>query len=253
MTVMVIPVADVVSDAQDLLYALLFSIESQNIQSKFTVVVCYDGCKDSFVNFFQNRFPWTEAVINRGNRLNFAGNSNNGLRLAVARGQGALVVNQDCILPAQPYVDSIRGAGVCVASPVKVCPEPPIVAGDLLSLNFGQPTTIERTPHKKLIGFCMYLSKELLEKVGVFDEVYKASFEDDDICARALLAGFPVEHVNVNVHHYGSRCGAYDLERLWKNSITFRAKWSIPISVEHANFNEWIVANHTWSPEMYER
>lgn len=254
MTAIVIPAADVVPDADKLLQALLYSIERQKIHETFSVVVCFDSCKPGFAGHFQKQFPFIEAVINHGNRLNFAGNVNRGIRYACRSGSvGVLCVNQDCVLPLSYSVEAISGEGIAVATPVNVCREPPLTEADLAALYASQPSEIVRTPHKKLIGFCMYLSPALLDKVGLFDEsTFKATFEDDDICARALLAGFPVEHVNVNVHHYGSRCGAYDGELLWLSSVAFRRKWQIPLDVEHAQFNEWISQNHKWHPQMKE-
>lgn len=254
MTVLVIPAADVVSDAYGLLAGLLWSVDHQGLRDfASSVVVCFDGCKPEFVAHVQQQFPWIESEVNTGNRLNFAGNSNRGLRLALARGQDAVVVNQDCVLPRPGvFMRLCDFPGIAVPSSVVVCGEPPLKLDDLVKLDQAQPTEVTRVGHNKLVGFCMFLSIEVLEKVGLFDERFKATWEDDDICVRACLAGFPVQHVNIAVHHYGSRCGSYNLEKLQINKWLYQRKWSVPPEIEHKDMNSWILARHVWSPEMRE-
>lgn len=251
MTAIVIPVADIAPQSTQLLEALLFSIEQGGYLPDYSVIVCFDACRDAFVQKFCEK-PWVIPVINRGNHKNFAGNCNDGLRKAFEMGMDAVAVNQDCVLPERKYFDRIHGEGIVVPTPVQICKEVPIDDSDLEKLNSSQTDQLQKTPHDKLIGFCMYLSRPLMEKVGFFDESFKATFEDDDICARALLAGLPVEHVNVNVNHYVSRCGSYDNNRLQINLFKFRAKWSIPDEISHGEFNKWIKNNHKWHPDMKE-
>lgn len=251
MTSIIIPCTDIIPDGAQLLDALLFSITHGGVD--YPVAVCYDACSDSFVQAMQLKYPQVHPLINTGNRLNFAGNANVGLRWAYAKGDNAIVVNQDCILPSKKHVDRISGAGLAVPTAVKVCGEPPISAADLDLLQAQQSEVFMWTPQVKLIGFCMYFDHTLMTKVGFFDESFKASFEDDDICVRAALAGFPVEHVNVAVHHYVSRCGAYDGQRLQVNLIKFKHKWGIPDEVtDHAGFNQWILDHHEWQDAMRE-
>jgi GT2 family glycosyltransferase len=114
------------------------------------------------------------------------------------------------------------------------------------------PAEALRTRHKKVTGFCLHLSREVLDKVGLFDEHLKVTFEDDDICARAILAGFPVELSNIPVHHYISRCGAYDQSKLNLALMKFRHKYNIPAQIPHEQFNAWIEQNHKWSEDMKE-
>ena len=41
-------------------------------------------------------------------------------------------------------------------------------------------------------GACMYLTRELIDRVGLFDEDYPMAYEDVDLCLRAWAAGFQV-------------------------------------------------------------
>ena len=252
MTALIVPAADLAPKSTEMLEGLLWSIE-RGEYSDWPVVVCFDACREPFVHHFVRKYPDIMAIANNGNRKNFAGNANLGLRYAHKQlNTGAVVVNQDCVLPHSRFLKHLEGAGVAVPSAVSLCREPPIDAWDLQVLDDNQSDGAIRTPHKKLVGFCMFLSKELMDKIGYFDESFIASWEDDDICARAVIAGFPVEHVNINVHHYVSRCGAYDGNRLAINLLRFRDKWQVPLDIEHAGFNQWISEKHTWQEGMRE-
>lgn len=242
----IIPVADVAENSQLYLEGLLKSM------SDFPepTVVCFDGCKEQFVWHFKDSFNII-PLVNSGKRKNFAGNANLGLRFAYSMGQPGIVVNQDCILPSWDHFKKFTGDGLIVASQVMVC-SLPATTEEIEKLNESQFEFPMRMRIKKATGFCLGLSSALMEKVGFFDEYFISTFEDDDICARALLAGFPIEHVDIKVHHYVSKCGSYDANRLGVNLSKFKTKWNIPAEVEHADFNAWIEQNHVWQPEMRE-
>ncbi|MDT8717980.1 glycosyltransferase [Clostridium sp. 19966] len=57
-----------------------------------------------------------------------------------------------------------------------------------------------------LIGFCMLIKKEVVEKVGYLDELFTpGNFEDDDYSLRIRLAGYKLLLCrDVFIHHYGS-------------------------------------------------
>ena len=45
-------------------------------------------------------------------------------------------------------------------------------------------------PALAVSGACMYLTRELLDRVGAFDERYPMAYEDVDLCLRAWQAGY---------------------------------------------------------------
>ena len=45
-------------------------------------------------------------------------------------------------------------------------------------------------PMLAVSGACMYLTREVLDEVGLFDEAYPMAYEDVDLCLRAWQAGF---------------------------------------------------------------
>ncbi|MEK6964009.1 MAG: glycosyltransferase [Nanoarchaeota archaeon] len=54
-----------------------------------------------------------------------------------------------------------------------------------------------------IAGFCLLIQREVVNKIGYFDEQFGLGFcEDEDYCYRARQAGFSVGFSNVFIHHY---------------------------------------------------
>jgi GT2 family glycosyltransferase/tetratricopeptide (TPR) repeat protein len=83
----------------------------------------------------------------------------------------------------------------------------------------------------RLTGFCLLVRREVLERVGGFDERFGLGFfDDDDLCVRAREAGFGlVVALDVYIHHFGSRTfqalGLDCPKELARNFEMFKAKW----------------------------
>ncbi|QEK12494.1 methyltransferase domain-containing protein [Crassaminicella thermophila] len=83
----------------------------------------------------------------------------------------------------------------------------------------------------KLIGFCMLIKKEVIEKVGLLDERFSpGNFEDDDYSFRTRKAGYRLMLCkDVFIHHFGSTSWKENLnnftELLNKNKQIFQDKW----------------------------
>ena len=93
----------------------------------------------------------------------------------------------------------------------------------------GQTLRVDR-----LVGFCMLVRREVLDRIGGLDESFgSGNFEDDDYCLRAGLSGFECRIAeDVFVHHTGSQ--TFKGEKidyrasLLRNWELFKAKWGIP-------------------------
>ncbi|MDW8137912.1 MAG: glycosyltransferase [Bacteroidota bacterium] len=91
----------------------------------------------------------------------------------------------------------------------------------------------------RLVGFCLLIRPELVERIGGLDTRFGiGNFEDDDYCLRARRAGFKaVMALDCFVHHHGSKTfqqlpidyGALLLEN-WEK---FKHKWGLPAELPY--------------------
>lgn len=252
----VVPVADTTPKCKEYLDNLLLSIQGGGyFENDYHVLLCYDKCAPEFIQYFRDKFKGEKIadwVDDRPARLNFAGNANIGIREAMKLGaEYVIVLNMDTMLPPHWHFKHLLREGLSFPVPV----DDPHV--QLSKAGPGHTWEPKITPVTRWSGFCMVLPKAVIEKVGVLDERFKASFEDDDICARVALAGFPVELVDIQVHHElkdrttPSNTGAYDVADLGIHLNIFRRKWTIPYQIQHEQFNQWILDNYDWDEVFF--
>lgn len=88
----------------------------------------------------------------------------------------------------------------------------------------------------RLVGFCLLVKRDVLKKIGLFDEHFEiGQFEDDDLCLRAIQAGYQLFiALDSFVHHYGhtSFNNQNDVFRdtLVTNHKRFKDKWEIDLT-----------------------
>ncbi|MBT2291603.1 glycosyltransferase [Paenibacillus albidus] len=86
----------------------------------------------------------------------------------------------------------------------------------------------------KLIGFCMLIKKEVVDQVGLLDEIFSPGMcEDGDYSLRIIQAGYKLMVCrNIFIHHFGSTSfGEMPEQRqqLWaRNRQRFVKKWRFP-------------------------
>ena len=86
------------------------------------------------------------------------------------------------------------------------------------------------------IGFCLLITRAVLNRIGLFDEAYgMGDFEDADFSKRALASGFRcVQAVAAYVYH--EEKASFKHQRDWKrafaeNQRTFYARWGRPLRI----------------------
>ena len=77
--------------------------------------------------------------------------------------------------------------------------------------NLTEPELKEPVPVEWVSGGCVLIKKEVIEKVGLFDENYFFCIEDFDYCYRAGRAGYKIIYLpTVSViHHHGFSSGGH--------------------------------------------
>jgi O-antigen biosynthesis protein len=97
------------------------------------------------------------------------------------------------------------------------------------SYNVSDPNKWEE--RLKLIGFCMLIKREAVDKVGLLDERFTpGNFEDDDYSVRLRKAGYRLMLCkDTFIHHYGSVSWKKDVNAfgrlLSENEKKFKEKW----------------------------
>lgn len=98
----------------------------------------------------------------------------------------------------------------------------------------------------KLVGFCMLIKREVIDKIGLLDEMFTpGNFEDDDYSLRIRLAGYRlILCKDTFIHHFGSVSFKQDNGRyaqlLAENRKKFIAKWGFDSTYSTSIRNEII-------------
>lgn len=83
----------------------------------------------------------------------------------------------------------------------------------------------------KLIGFCILVKREVIDKIGIFDEQFTpGNCEDDDLSMRIIESGYKLMLCHDSfIHHFGSASFNKDYAQynhiLRTNSLKFEEKW----------------------------
>ena len=265
---LLIPTYDLYSEAKQDLQDLLTSLRLGSYSTYFRIVVLLDSCSRIFQTEFESKFGDIAEFWNHsGNPLNFTANVNRGLRKARKEKAGALIVNQDCILPNVEHilkhmVGAQFSSSHTIDLPNKPLEEVVSLLNELSNVDVGN-IPVQKLPGWKVAGYCFWLGAQTLQEIGLLPEhLLKASFDDDHITALALLAGKTVELTQARVYHKGShidqtktgqsRSGAYGLtdNSLELHRFKFCEYWKIPNGVAPDQYIKWIVSNYEWTPEL---
>jgi GT2 family glycosyltransferase len=86
----------------------------------------------------------------------------------------------------------------------------------------------QTSPALAVTGACMYVRREVIERVGLLDERYPMAYEDVDWCLRAWQAGYRVRYFPIArlVHHESVTRGTDQGERELASQRLFWERWS---------------------------
>jgi len=196
------------------------------------VIVVDNASTDDSVKLIGDEFPEVELIIN-GENAGY-GRANN---QAILRGRGRyfFILNNDTVLAPcalgilTRFLDEHPRVGMACGRLVNrdgsiqftyypvALPSVASMAADLLWLNRLSPRKRlgrgelarqfdpgKRWRMEQIPGACMFVRREALEKVGLFDEGYHFWYEDVDLCARFLRAGWEMWYLpDARIFHQG--------------------------------------------------
>jgi GT2 family glycosyltransferase/tetratricopeptide (TPR) repeat protein/SAM-dependent methyltransferase len=207
----------------------------------YELILVDNGSTDGTVDYLRS-LSGVKVILNEANR-GFPAGVNQGIQ--IARGRQILLLNNDCIvttgwlgrlLQALKRDQRIGLVGPCsnyVAGEQQVTVQ---YDDDLMSLDgfawdWGKAHDLVLEDTRKLVGFCLLIRREVIDKIGLMDEQFGiGNFEDDDYSLRALEAGYRVVIArDAFVHHFGSRTffgSRVDYGAVMRrNQQLFEAKW----------------------------
>lgn len=196
----------------------LRSIYARTHATAFEIIVPDNGSSDGTVEFIRKTYP-DVRVLENGANVGFAKGNNAGMR--ASRGEYVLILNQDTVIHegaldklvsfADRHPDA-GGFGCRVLNPdgsyqvsARLFPTVRRYWVNALYLNAFQRLShifdyeeyagwkgdSERQVDWQS-GCCLMFRRDLLEKLGGFDEQFFYQFEEVDLCRRAYEAGFPI-------------------------------------------------------------
>ncbi len=177
-----------------------------------------DGSKD-WIKDFASKNSNVKYIINDFNN-NFSGGCNQGA--AIATCEYLLFLNNDTILtpnwlyPMQKCFLNDKKIGI--VGNVHMFPNTNIVwhCGVVIDVDcsphhiyFGHtkntPMVNKSREFQVVTGACLMIRKDIFNKVGGFDENYKNSYEDVDLCFKVGQLGYKVYYCHESmIYHYGS-------------------------------------------------
>lgn len=214
-----------------------------------------NGSSDGTPQAVRKQYPHVELVVNEDN-LGFAAGCNLGLRYALEQGADhVLLLNNDTEVEsvALNRLLALSGPDVGIVAPKIYYADEP---NRIWSAGAEQhPLTLEKTGDARgdidqgqwekalerdyITGCALLLSRDLLVKVGLFDERFFMYYEDSDLCLRGRSAGFrillaPQAHV---WHRVAVSSGGTDSpqERYWM------ARSSVLFFHKHVQGARWLI------------
>ena len=93
----------------------------------------------------------------------------------------------------------------------------------------------------RLVGFCIFFRREVLEKIGGTDPGFSFGFNDDDFTLRTIIAGYDaiIAH-DIFIHHIGGPQSQGDSEYMRKAMLSweyFKRKWGLPPDLKYGPFD----------------
>jgi hypothetical protein len=170
----------------------------------YEVIVVDNGSPRNEGEILKEKYSDYIQVIRNQENLGFAAANNQGIQFAQKRGsQFFLILNNDVVVEKnflEPLVENLlKDKKIGIGGAVNYDyyqPEKMLSLGRKINFWTGGSREINSPNGKKeidsLVGCCLLIKKEVIEKIGYFYEPYFLNFEETDFCWRAKKAGFQI-------------------------------------------------------------
>lgn len=218
---------------------------------RYELIFIDNGSTDGTVPWLRalaGREPATCRVIENSTNLGFAKGCNQGLE--AAQGDYLLLLNNDVVVTEgwlsgllacfrhHPETGIVGPLTNNISGIQRLPGAPPLPQAGIDDFAATLRTRFDgrRIYNRRIVGFCMLFTRDLLNRVGYLDDSFgNGNFEDDDYCLRAELEGFSnLIAGGVFIHHYGSVSFRGNnlnyAQSMVGNRDVFNRKWSRTIT-----------------------
>ncbi|NOY77249.1 MAG: glycosyltransferase [Calditrichaeota bacterium] len=208
----------------------------------YELIVVDNGSTDGMVNYLKSQKD-VHLIQNKKNR-GFAAGNNQGIR--ASKGDFIVLLNNDTVVTdgwlrrllrgfhLSPKVGMVGPKSNYVQNPLQVVNDvgyENLEEMQVFAQKFARKNKNAYWTTTKLVGFCLALKREVVDRVGLLDESFGlGNFEDDDYCVRARKAGYYLIIAgDVFIHHYGNRAfqeNKISYEKMMRENLRrFQEKW----------------------------
>jgi len=206
----------------------------------YELILVDNGSVDGTAEYFDSL---EEAkVIKNHENLGFAEGCNQGIR--ISKGNYILLLNNDTVV-TENWLSNLIACAESDSQIGLVGPRSNYVSGlQLLEVEYESLDEMQdfarqfsvRDPAKyfdldRLVGFCLLIKKEVIDKIGLLDEQFEiGNFEDDDYCLSARRAEYRLVCAgDTFIHHFGAKTFAGNAidygKQMRENQTKFLKKW----------------------------
>lgn len=221
------------------------TIKTYTPPASYEIIVVDNASTDGVAEWLSSQDD-IKLILNKENK-GFGTASNQGALLAAPEND-IFFLNNDTIVPANAifwlkmglYENDRVGATSCISNNVSNDQQINVTFNNNADIiSFGKINNIiSLNPYEekiKLVDYALLIKREVLNKIGLFDEIYGTGYyEDDDISVRVLMEGYKLILChNSFIFHYGAQGFLQNpsicTELLMKNHQTFLNKWGFNI------------------------
>lgn len=214
---------------RNLLQSCLDSIFAERSYKNFEVIVVDNDSNDGSVDMIQMKFPQVRLIENHEN-IGFGRACNQGIK--IAEGRYIFILNPDTLVKPNTLLSLIDfmelhpkvGIGGCYVYYPDGTPQASFYKFPTMLSYFTRMLSLFRIlprnrftqrffweypdnnitgPIDRVLGGAMVLRKEMVEQIGLFDEVYFMYAEELDLCYRAKQTSWKVYAIpNTEIIHY---------------------------------------------------
>lgn len=219
----------------------------------FEIIFVDNGSTDGSVEFVERNFPGVRVVRNSRN-LGQTGGWNRGI--SVSKGRYLVFLDNDTEVAPEWLQEMVRIADL--DREVGICTSKVMYFGSKKLINacgcvvdtyggtwnrgsgeedYGQYDGEESREVFAAYGASWLVKKEVIEKIGGFDDDFFAYYEETDFCWRARLIGYKVRYVSTSkTRHITGMTAGRSEQATWKKAFYFYTKNKVNALIKNYEF-----------------